>query len=139
MSDGNLRTIFRERLPRLHWQSIETAMTGGGVPDSNYCADGVEGWLEYKATTGWAVTLRPAQIGWIARRVRAGGRVYVAVRQQGAGRDNLWLFHGRHVKDARVDGLRGTWARAAASWHEGPQCWNWKAVERALLERAPLD
>ena len=30
--DGGLRALFRQHLPEVDWQSIETPMTGGGVP-----------------------------------------------------------------------------------------------------------
>src|SRR3954453_14766207 len=99
--DGGLRKLFRQYVQPCDWQSIETAMTGGGVPDSNYCMDGVEGWIEFKLTTHWIVPLRPEQIGWLLRGTRFGGRVFIAVRRQTkvglrtATADELWLLHGR--------------------------------------------
>ncbi len=136
MIDAGLRPIFRKHLPSWDWQSVETGSTGGGVPDSNYCHDGVEGWLEYKQTTGWAVTLAPDQIGWISRRVRHGGRVHVAVRRRTLGgprsgppADQLWLFHGHWAVEARVNGLRGDWAGVGAiKWDGGPSGWNWAEI-----------
>jgi len=80
--NGGLRQLFRAKLPGFDWVSIESGSTGGGIPDSNYCVrtndiTGIEGWIEHKQTDGWAVTLRPEQVGWIARRV--------ALRRSGVG------------------------------------------------------
>jgi hypothetical protein len=132
-SDGNLRRIFRERLPQAHWQSIETGAVGPGVPDSNYCfPEGREGWIEFKQTAGWAVTLRPAQIGWILRRARAGGRVFVAVRQVRLAEDTLWLALGSQAATLREEGLRH--APTLGAWRGGPLLWPWETIQRLLAK-----
>jgi hypothetical protein len=135
-SDGNLRHIFRERLPKAHWQSIETGAVGPGVPDSNYCLPGgAEGWIEFKQTAGWAVTLRPAQIGWLMRRSRAGGRVFVAVRQARPPEDMLWLALGGHAALLRDGGLKK--APVLGVWAGGPANWPWETVQGLLAAPAP--
>jgi len=145
--DGGLRQLFRAKLPGFDWVSIESGSTGGGIPDSNYCVrtndiTGIEGWIEHKQTDGWAVTLRPEQVGWIARRVRCGGRVWVAVRRrtvggprQGEAADQLWLLHGRHAVAAKATGLRGPWATPGTvhTWHGGPAAWDWRAIAAVLV------
>ena len=95
--------------------------------------------MEYKQTGGWTVPLRPEQIGWIARRVRHGGRVHVAVRQQApAGplrdaRDVLWLVPGSLAVRARAEGLRPLdGAPGVHCWHGGPARWDWRAVAALL-------
>ncbi len=142
--DGGLRKEFRKHVIGFDWQSIESATTGGGIPDSNWCHKGREGWIEFKQTNGWAVTLEPAQIGWIARRVRHGGRVHVAVRRrtQGGPRvgppvDQLWLFSGALAVPARTSGLRGAWAGEAHRWDGGPSSWDWDAVAEVLRAQPP--
>ena len=138
--DDGLRPIFREHLLGFHWQSIETGGTGSGVPDSNYCSRGFEGWIEYKATDGWAVTLEPAQIGWICARVRHGGRVWIGVRRRseagprkGAAVDELWFFPGALAKEAKIEGLRGLAKRPGVlRWSGGPQRWGWSVVADRL-------
>ncbi len=143
--DGGLRSLFRQHLPQFDWQSIESGLTGAGIPDSNYCREGREGWIEYKRTTGWTVPLEPEQVGWIARRARYGGRVLVAVRQlapagpRTAARDSLWVVGAAHVKEAKADGLRALWAPPALAggtlqvWHGGPVAWNWRAIAARLV------
>jgi hypothetical protein len=131
--DGNLRLLFRQNLPEMHWQSVETGAVGPGVPDSNYCYKGAEGWVEFKVTSGWAVTLRPAQIGWLLRRARAGGRVFVAVRQ----RDTLWLAAGGAAVALREAGLRG--APTLGHWEGGPSQWPWTKIRRLLTLTAATD
>lgn len=143
--DGGLRSLFRQNIMG-DWCSVESGTTGGGIPDSNYCIEGHDGWIEYKQTTGWAVTLRPEQVGWIARRVRNGGTVWIAVRQQApAGprrppRDALWLFRGTWAARAKAEGLRGPWVAEAAPadlhvYDGGPARWGWRAIH-GLLTRS---
>lgn len=144
--DGGLRQLFRQHLPQFDWCSIESGATGGGIPDMNYCtctelhSDGYgkEGWLELKQTPGHRVTLRPEQVGWIARRVRAGGRVWIAVRQQAArgprreARDALWLIPGADAKEALVGGLSGPGAACWPQWRGGPARWDWPRIAEVL-------
>ena len=125
--DGDLRSIFRQRLPQAQWSSIETGATQGGVPDSEYCFDGGrQGWLEFKNVQGWRVNLRPAQVSWISRRSRLGGNVFIAARRN----DDLFMVHGDHVERLRDDGLQG--APWAVQFTGGPARWDWSRIERAL-------
>jgi len=141
MTDGDLRSIFRRRLPRADWLSVETGLTEQGVPDMNGCLGGVEFWIENKTTHGWTVPLRPAQVGWILRRYRSGGRVFIAVRRQAppakrtAGADELWLIRGAYAAIAKRDGLRGLpMGSVAGAWKNGPAKWAWAEVEAALTK-----
>ncbi len=139
--DGGLRSEFRKHLPQFDWVSIESNTGVRGIPDSNYCRNGIEGWIEYKTTSGWAVTLAPEQIGWIARRVRCGGRVWIAVRRRHAGGprlgppvDELWLLPGELAVQARTGGLRPLSGHPrVASYAGGPSRWNWAAVAARLV------
>lgn len=152
MIDGGLRGIFRARVPPpVHWTSVETGGTGRGVPDSNFCIDGVEGWIEYKLTAGFAVNLRPEQVGWLVTRARHGGRCFVAVRRQcGEGprrdkADELYLFAGFVARELRDEGLRpfavtknAPTARRQAGllgcWTRGPSNWDWDEVRQLLVD-----
>lgn len=136
-SDGGLRAMFRTHLPG-HWQSVETAATGQGVPDSNYCIGGVEGWVEFKQTHGWKPRFKPTQPGWISQRVRAGGRVWVAVRrwrseaEVHADVDELWMVPGGLTVKLVHDGLQAV--RYQSVVFSGPtRRWNWGEVCRLLL------
>lgn len=141
--DGGLRKEFRDRLPQFDWTSIETGAVAGGVPDSNYCCGGVEGWIEFKWTKGWTVPLRPAQVGWISRRVRHGGRVLVGLRQRcppgprTEARDRLWILAGGAARELKVNGV-GDSKRLPPDavlgwWDGGPARWDWSAVSDLLL------
>lgn len=152
--DGGLGKLFREHLAEFHWQRIETGGTGRGIPDSNYCVrstllrtkgDGIEGWVEFKTTDGWVLGLRPEQVGWISRRVRAGGRVWVAVRRRHKGGkrkgdpvDQLWLVPGTEVVAVQASGLepyaRGDYPTGLVRlWSGGPGRWDWDEVRWLLL------
>lgn len=134
MIDGGLRKEFHTHLRKgFHWQAIESGLTGGGIPDSNYCIDQKEGWVEYKLTGTLKVPIEADQVGWHLRRNRAGGRTFIAVRQRHAGGprlgvaiDRLFLFPGSAAKDVLISGLR---TRALGVWDGGPAVWNWAKVE----------
>lgn len=128
--DGELRSTFRKAFPAADWQAIESGGTGGGIPDANFCWQGVEGWIEFKRATGWAVRFRPMQVPWLMRRARAGGHVLVAVRQVRRGGDSLWIFHGAQAYDLSARGLRGP--TPLGCW---AQPWPWEAVARVVFTR----
>jgi hypothetical protein len=131
MSDANLRQVLQAHLREFDFQSVETWSTGRGVPDLNYCCDGIEGWIECKRVHGFKVTVSPEQVGWAERRLRAGGRVFLAARRFTAKHDELILFEGwatRHLADGGpiTDGFLGC-------WENGPKRWDWLAVKSLLL------
>ena len=94
------QTLRKHLQPKgVHLQRIETSLVQG-VPDVNFCYQGVEGWIELKSIghrTGSGVFkvahLRPSQYAWIKRRCRAGGLVWLLVK---AGQD-LVLVHGSRI------------------------------------------
>lgn len=100
-----------------------------------------QGWIEFKQTGGWAISLRPEQIGWLDQRQRYGGRAFVAVRRQTKGgarteaADELWLYA---LSDAcrpqrlKAYGLRGT--SPALMVAGGPSSWDWGMIEGVLRE-----
>lgn len=134
--DAGLRSIFRERLPTIHWQTIETGLVGRGVPDANGCLNGVEFWIEYKRADAWAVPLMPEQVAWLLRRTRAGGRTFVAVRRvhlvsaRRAACDELWLYRGAAARELKDVGLRTV---PLGTWEGGPGRWDWSRVQALLL------
>jgi hypothetical protein len=135
--DDGLRRLFRQHLPMVHWISCETGLTDPGVPDLNGCHQGVEFWIECKATKGWAVTLRPEQIGWLERRCRVGGRTFIAVRRRcsaGTRRraaDEVWLYWGVHARRLKLLGLKG--CAPLAVFSSGPANWDWERLGIILL------
>ncbi len=139
--DGDLRKIFPRHLPHFHWQSVETWSTGQGVPDANFCSVGIEGWIEFKSTNAWAVTVRPGQVAWIERRARAGGRVFLAVRRQsmarGAKIDELWLLDHRAARELAMPKSRLSYNgnyRVFGVFEKNPASWNWDEIEKILLQ-----
>lgn len=147
--DDGLRPLFRKHLPMFHWQSVESGLVERGIPDANYCAlssvagsgdraQGVEGWIEFKATSNFTVDLRPEQVGWILTRRRYGGRVFVAIRRRsaagprkGAATDTLYLYDGWYARELREQGLRAP-VPCLLTCDDGPRYWDWELV-RSLL------
>jgi hypothetical protein len=109
------------------WQPVETGGTGRGIPDVNYCFEGREGWVENKiaqGAKGLRFALRPEQIGWIERRARNKGRVFIAVRREVEKSliDQLWLFGPEHARCTVLDDKA---LPARGVWSGGPRNWNW--------------
>jgi hypothetical protein len=130
MADGELRKIFRKHLHGFDLLAVETGGTSSGVPDHNYCKDGIEGWCEMKSADHWRCTIRPMQIGWVERRLAHGGRVFCAVRRAGT---ELWLYHGsmmRRLASERLDAVP-----VLLQGHGGAAQWDWVVIERVLLSR----
>lgn len=137
--DDGLRAIFRENIRGCHWQSIESPLTGSGCPDSNFCMEGVERFVEYKATDTWTVSFRPMQVGWHLARHHHGGVSFIAVRRRHAGgprkgpaQDQLYLFLGKDAEMLRDHGLTPAGPSALGVWNGGKGKWDWDRV-RALL------
>lgn len=132
--DHGLRALFGQRLPQVHWQTIETGLVARGVPDSNGCHSGVDFWIEHKWTEHWAVDLEPEQVGWLLRRARAGGHVFVAVRKlhyastRRSATDELWLLKGEFAREIKDEGLKCTPRALLGCWPGGPARWNWAEV-----------
>jgi hypothetical protein len=134
--DGRLNQLFQKHLRDVHWCRVETGSTGRGVPDLNGCYQGTEFWLELKQTHGWAVSMRPEQVAWCLQRLRAGGRVAIAVRRtlqagprRGPAVDELWLACGHAGPHLALGGLRGTpLPMLLGCWPGGPAKWPWRAA-----------
>lgn len=80
---------LREQLDPPHWERVENSASGGGMPDLNWCWNGVEGWLELKHRSAPPVeedtdvvidTVTAGQRLWWRERHAAGGRCYVMIR-----------------------------------------------------------
>ena len=142
-ADNGLRPEMRTHLrPLGFWvTTIETGLVTQGVPDFNYMVSGgVEGWVECKATDGWAVKFRPMQVGWHERRYRMGGRSWIAIRRQtkggprsGPAVDELYLVPGSYVIELRDQGV--DCGRARFCGGNGPSHWDWDEVQRLLTGR----
>ena len=138
MIDGGLGGHFQKYLPRWDWQRVENSAVGRGVPDMNGCFSGVEVWIENKTTDGWAVDLRPEQYAWAARRIRAGGRVFTAVRRHckaGVRRpaaDELYLFSGLQGQDIILGNLKTV--KPLGMWVGRPVSWDWAAIQAILIK-----
>lgn len=141
MADDGLRAKLRDGLKRfnVHSQSIESALTGGGIPDLNLCWAKHEAWVECKATDGWTCgDVKVTQVGWHTARHRAGGRTLFATRRRavagprrGAAVDELWLHSGAWAYELREGGLRACAPLLVCSG--GPAGWDWNAVLRAVF------
>jgi Holliday junction resolvase len=132
-SESDFRRLFRKFLPQVHWATVESRATESGIPDINGCIAGSEFWLECKLTKAYAVVMRPMQIAWILRRVRHGGKVFIAVRKKNSKVDELYLIDGAYVKTLHEKGLHGIEPIGI----DGPKSWSWSVVAGRLAGTVP--
>lgn len=127
--DGGLSKIMQKYLAPCDWTRIEN-MTGAGVPDVNYCIDGCEGWIELKKSYGLKIKMRSAQVGWAERRIRNGGRVFIAVRWVGRG---FMLFPGgagRRLLTERITDVPNL-----VEYIGGQSAWDWPMIRKILMDK----
>jgi hypothetical protein len=141
MSDGGLRKLFTAHFNEAHFVPVESWSTGKGVPDVNYCfPGGHEGWIENKATTTLRLNISPEQVAWAERRLRCGGRIFLAARRQttagprkGPSVDELWLFPGiaiRWLISQAMDQAPGLILKSTG----GPRNWDWAGIKEVLVK-----
>ncbi len=126
-TDHGLRAEFFKNIPSAQWTAIETAPVSIGVPDSEYAfSGGVTGWIEFKYARHWKFKFSSVeQIGWIARRARLGGRVWIAVKR---GETELWMVPGSFVEQLADDGLQAVASQA----HVFIKPWEWSQIQDLL-------
>jgi hypothetical protein len=137
--DGGLRSLFIKHLTPFGFdcQAIETGGTGLGVPDMNYCYQGLEGWCEFKKTSAWAIQISAEQVGWLSRRQRAKGVCYVVIRRKcSAGprrkaADELWIYEGQDAAQLKEFGLKAP-IPVLLKLMGGPSKWDWNQVKLVL-------
>jgi hypothetical protein len=135
-ADHGLRLLFKTWLPQAQWSAIETGGTANGVPDSEYCfPGGAQGWIEFKRVRGHRVKIRPAQVAWIDRRARMGGRIFIFCRQkdpvEAPGEDRIWVAPGGLVKKVASQRLRDIPGMQVWSG-DSPSHWPWATIEKLL-------
>jgi len=142
MIDGGLRQILQQNMRNVHFQSIETGGTGRGIPDLNGCLNGVESWIELKSTDAWNVVIRPEQVGWAEKRIRHGGRVFLATRRRhdggprkGPAVDELWIHRGSDIRHVSRLGLQEGPPPLIKSGG-GPSRWLWPVIEEILFSES---
>ena len=139
-SDGGLRPLFQKHLPEFYWQPVESWSTGRGVPDVNFCFAGTEGWIENKVAATNKVEMRPEQVAWHERRIRAGGRTFIAVRFKHSGGprkgdpvDRLYLYPGIEARSLLTKGI--SHSLDLGQWNGGPARWDWVSIKKLLTVR----
>lgn len=119
----------------VHFQPIEIGGTGHGVPDVNFCYQGIEGWIEMKKDQKGRMDIRPEQIGWIIERLRHKGLVRIAVRLVTLDADVLVIFDGSVVEKLETKSIEKNLAFAIDFWEGGPKLWKWGEVLDAITVR----
>lgn len=122
MRDGNLRQLFRQHLPAVDFVSVETGGTGRGIPDSEYCYEGRTGWIEFKMAKGQNTGIRPEQFAWMNRRIRHGGRAFVAIRRKFLKKDLLFFMPGDCASHKLKD------CACPNPMEGGPRGWDWDKI-----------
>lgn len=139
--DDGLRALLRQNLSvwrgsPVHWVTIETGLTQGGVPDLHGTCRGAATWVECKSTDAWAVSVRTLQVGFARTQHRCGGRLCFVTRRRPSaansrGEDEVWWCPGEEIQSFCTLGLRSPGARLLGVG--GPSCWDWDRLGLAIF------
>jgi hypothetical protein len=120
MSEQRLRKYLIDNLnsATCHISQVESHAVSAGIPDLNYCVDGVEGWIELK---WWykskPAQFRPTQIAWFRRRVTAGGKPFVVWAHDLDGPPKFVLMEGKNVPSlARSQEIKDWYKCSVRQW-----------------------
>ena len=105
MSEASAKATLIKRLAPLDGVSIESPITGLGIPDVNF----IYGWIEVKAMKIWPKkaetefvrfphTLSKEQQIWLYRRERAGGLAMICAKVS----TTWFFFSGRKIKEGNL-------------------------------------
>lgn len=73
MREKDIWVNIHSHWPQVHAIRLENSASFGD-PDVNACYDGVDFWLELKIESRRSFVIRPTQLAWIAKRLKAGAR-----------------------------------------------------------------
>lgn len=102
MSESRLFQRLKRATPGFHWQRHEDKLTSG-IPDCDYGACGVGGWVELKTYDSWPrneseplkwTDLKPTQVNWCIKRYKSNPRVWFLVQVK----DDWFLIRGCHAR-----------------------------------------
>ena len=82
---------------RGHFSRVESHETSSGIPDVDFCIDGVEGHIELKYSVNKVPKIRPSQGRWFRYRVMRGGNPWLLCHIVINGENRYLLFEGRDV------------------------------------------
>jgi hypothetical protein len=85
-----------------HAVNMEPGLTNPGIPDINWCLEGIIGDLELKFGCGKrnrAPHIRPSQLVWFRERIKAGGYPMLAYYiEEPKYADEVYIFQGRYIE-----------------------------------------
>ena len=102
-------------MARGQFSRVESGDTASGIPDLDYCIDGVESHMELKicADPRKGVKLRDKQYRWFRERVEAGGHPFLLLKII-VGPVPVWcLYHGKTIVE-----MKGHRHTMLSYWHD---------------------
>lgn len=89
-----------------HFSRVESPQTSAGIPDVDFCVEGIEGHIELKFGEGGnAPRMRPSQVKWFNSRVKAGGKPIIFAKLVDGADVRYCFYHGdkaRQLYDAKA-------------------------------------
>ncbi len=127
MSEENLqRALIKAFKRRGHFSEVESHETSAGIPDIDYCMNGIESHIELKFGNAIAPRIRPSQVKWFRDRVRAGGHPWLFTCIMGTS-GKYWMLHkgaaiGTHLLHLERDLKK--WQLCSIAMWEGRMDWD---------------
>lgn len=129
MSEMRLKKYVVDNLEqnKAHVCFVESRNSCAGIPDIDFCINGVEGKLELKyGTDKKPPALRPTQCAWFRRRAGVGGNCWVLLAWNKDSQMQFFLLHGSVVSPKIHASNYASWTK------EYTECWygkiNWEEL-----------
>ncbi len=126
MSESDLWKHIKNNIGhRGHFSRVESHETSSGIPDVDYCIDGVEGHMELKFAVNAAPKIRGTQVQWFRKRGKAKGNPWMFSHLVLHNKDYYLLHRTSAMIDLAKQKDVSKWIGSAAciwvgfmDWHE---------------------
>lgn len=104
-----------------HVSRVEAAESAAGIPDLDYCVDGIESDIELKYGNALKKPeLRPSQVRWFRDRIKAGGKPFFLCLDGDT--DTVYLVGGAHYNALKGSQSINKWGGLATRrWQMGDE------------------
>lgn len=127
MSEADLWKEIKDNVGhRGHFSRVESGATSAGIPDVDFCIDGVEGHIELKFTYNTIKKnfVRPTQVKWFRDRVKAGGRPWLLALIIVGRTKHYCLCNAKDMLYVSESNITDFWLRHATYMWSNKMDWN---------------
>lgn len=115
-----------------HFSRVESHATSAGIPDIDFCMSDVESHIELKfGNEKKAPSIRPSQVKWFDRRVKAGGHPIILAKIELDDGTRYCFYAGSKARELYDAKTSHDWIAAANLVYRSPA---WETFHYKILE-----